>query len=487
MEEISNSASIVLSGLIFDPKFIVLPNSNLPMNFIDLFCGAGGLSLGLQSAGLDCYCAIDGDTSAITTKKKNVLPHVQKNNNNFCCDIKDLHKRLFNKELEIEFQSDIVFSKKSKNKLQNTDLEKAFELLKDYKVGDVDLVVGGPPCQGFSNASRGKKKEIYKVDEFIDDDRNILYKYFLDFVNYINPKFVLIENVSGLLSSKNYASLITKSLAATGLGYEVNVVSLDASMYKVAQARNRVFFFGFRKDLRQSFKNSFYLENLLLKKSSNKIYSVRDAIDDLPSIKSNPKKNNYSVDSEIEFGNEQSFGAEVSRESYSQLVKITDYNHEINLFRGQYIKPNNLYNHKARFNNKEDLKIYSLLSPGRYLDHPENKEALALCRYDTTYTNKDGKEVKSFQDKYFKIDPNKPSRTIVAHLQMDTNGYVHYGDIPRGITPREAARLQSFPDWYRFYGSFTSQYRQIGNAVPPLLGKVLGELFISFDADSESI
>ena len=172
---------------------------------------------------------------------------------------------------------------------------------------------------------------------------------------------------------------------------------------------------------------------------------------------------------------------EESNIPYSDLIELTDYNHLINIFRGDYIRASNLYNHKARFNNEDDLKIYKLLSAGKYLNHPDNKEALELCKYDTTFINEDGVEVNSFQDKYFKIDPNKPSRTIVAHLQMDTNGYVHYDNPPRGITPREAARLQSFPDWYRFYGSFTSQYRQIGNAVPPLLAKSIGEAFLSLE------
>ena len=85
-----------------------------------------------------------------------------------------------------------------------------------------------------------------------------------------------------------------------------------------------------------------------------------------------------------------------------------------------------------------------------------------------------------FVDKYFKLDPDKPSKTITAHLKVDNNSFVHYGDIPRGITPREAARIQSFPDWYQFSGPFTSQFKQIGNAVPPLMAKALGEIFYDF-------
>ena len=96
----------------------------------------------------------------------------------------------------------------------------------------------------------------------------------------------------------------------------------------------------------------------------------------------------------------------------------------------------------------------------------EIKKLFNLNKYST----------EGFNDKYFKLPPDKPSRTIVAHLQMDNNGYVHYGDIPRGISPREAARIQSFPDWYEFKEFRTKQFKQIGNAVPPLLAKKLFEI-----------
>lgn len=91
------------------------------------------------------------------------------------------------------------------------------------------------------------------------------------------------------------------------------------------------------------------------------------------------------------------------------------------------------------------------MKPGKYIDHPENYEALKLCKYGTKKVN--GKVIiEGFADKYYKLHPEKPSRTIVAHLQMDNNGYIHYGLIPRGISVREAARIQSFPDWFKFEG-----------------------------------
>ena len=139
------------------------------------------------------------------------------------------------------------------------------------------------------------------------------------------------------------------------------------------------------------------------------------AIDDCK-INANIKPLNTKKESEIEIGNKGSFGEDVSTKNYSSLVKkSSNYVKKINTFKGVEIQPEKLYNHKARFNNKNDLEIYSKLIPGKTLLHPDNKAALELVKYSTD----------SFGDKYFKLDPDKPSRTIVAHLKNDNNGYVH--------------------------------------------------------------
>ena len=168
---------------------------------------------------------------------------------------------------------------------------------------------------------------------------------------------------------------------------------------------------------------------------------------------------NVNPENEIPIGDEGSFGENISKLPYEELVtQKNEYVNKVNSYRGEVIQPKRLYNHKARYNNETDLKIYSLLKPVISLTDVRNLKANELNKYST----------KSFGDKYYKLDPDKPSRTIVAHLQMDNNGYVHYGEIPR-----EAARIESFPDWYKFKGAFTKQFKQIGNAVPPLLAKEL--------------
>jgi len=167
--------------------------------------------------------------------------------------------------------------------------------------------------------------------------------------------------------------------------------------------------------------------------------------------------------------------------NYGEIVDIdkqSKYVKEINgSFSFQY-HDKKLFNHKARYQNERDLDIYKMLVPGRYLTHESNRRALEACPYD----------VGSFADKYYKLDPNKPSKTIVAHLSNDNNAFVHYGSVPRGITPREAARIQSFPDNYKFHGSQGAQFKQIGNAVPPKLAKkIASALAFALNGDKKEL
>jgi len=279
---------------------------------------------------------------------------------------------------------------------------------------------------------------------------------------------VLIENVNGLKSALGYKESIIKSLKNAGkTKYEVAFLSVNCSDFGVPQNRERVFFVGIRKDIPDSNTISFYLPSVLLSRASLTKRTLGDAVGDLPQIKSNPEKLNTKIANEIMIGNVDSFGETISTSSYKDLVALSEYGKIINSYRGKLILPKKLFNHKCRYNNDDDLKIYSLLKPGLTLKNPKNNEALKLVKYDT----------RSFGDKYFKLSKDLPSRTIVAHLENDNNGYIHYGNIPRGISPREAARVQSFPDWYFFEGGIGKQYKQIGNAVPPLIGRLFGEIF----------
>jgi len=443
------------------------------MNYIDLFAGAGGLSVGLKKSGFELFFANEIDDHAVKTFRHNSHLMGTDENRMIHLPIEKLHKYLIDKNVEFDYQSDKVHvNKKTEGLLKkyddfNIDLD-SIKWIKNFK--EIDLIAGGPPCQGFSNAGRGNRSNLREeAIEFIDDPRNQLFKYFLNIVGFYSPKIVLIENVKGLSTAGRYKSLIEKSLENTNPGYLTTSIILDSSDFGVPQKRERIFFIGIRKDLKDAELFNFYLPSILMRRTKSKINLI-DAIYDLPNIVSNPKKLNSNIENEIPIGNPLSFGENISSKNYKELIVNTQYNRTINEFRGKLIIPEKLYNHKARYNNQDDLKIYSLMVPGVSLTNKINKEALKLVKYKTS----------TFQDKYFKLDPNKPSRTIVAHLQMDNNGFIHPGKTPRGISPREAARIQSFPDWYFFEGPFTNQFKQIGNAVPPILAQHFGDIFSLF-------
>ena len=444
----------------------------MSLNYIDLFSGAGGMSVGIKSAGGELLFSNEIDNSAVNTQKTNLVNLGDDPNKVIECSIEELHQKIIGGEIKFEFQGEIVNSNKVYEKLyENKSYLDDSTVKYVSSIKNVDLIIGGPPCQGFSAAGRGKKSNIEKnYVDFIDDPRNQLFKYFLEFVDYYNPKAVIIENVKGLSTAKGYRKLIEDSLENSGVGYSIASIIINASAFGIPQSRERIFFIGIRNDIKDADLFTFQINSKILNFHKKKI-SLKESIDDLPKIISNPKPLNTKIENEIPIGKENSFGENCSKRKYEDLIVIkSDYVKRINTFRGKEIIPNYLYNHKARYNNPNDLNIYSKLVPGITLTNEKNKIAHGLNKYST----------KTYGDKYFKLDPDKPSRTIVAHLQMDNNGYVHYGNIPRGITPREAARIQSFPDWYQFKGSFTNQFKQIGNAVPPLLAKELYNIINGF-------
>ena len=454
------------------------------MRYIDLFSGAGGLSLGIKRAGGTLLYSNEMDFHASNTQKHNLKFLGDDSNKVIVSSIEDLHKEIIGKNINVKYQSLNVHSHKSmvdSYKQSSQATPEQINLIKNTK--DVDLLIGGPPCQGFSNVARGKKKSFKdKQQSFVDDPRNQLFRYFLDFVEYHSPKFVLIENVKGIRSAKDYLKLIMSSLENTKPGYVVRYDLNNSFNFSVPQKRERVFVVGVRKDIKDGETLIHYhFDKILNSFKKNAKYVLEDAISDLPKIRSNPNKNRVDIKHEIEIGKKGSWGQDVSTKNYSKLIlKKLPYVELINKLNGKNIKPKKLYNHKCRFNNDLDLEVYKLIKAGKYLNDKDNFEAVQIVPYGTEKENGVMKYSSSFTDKYFKLDPKKPSKTITAHLIRDNNGFIHYGKTPRGISIREAARIQSFPDWYQFTGPFGNQFKQIGNAVPPLLAEAYGKIFNTF-------
>jgi len=448
--------------------------------YIDLFAGAGGLSLGFGDQQFQLEFANDFGIEEIKTFKSNLKKsHPETSAKNIVGgDIKKLSMFLSIEDLDIP-QLDFIKNKmkiilEDKNSKSDLNFYERVKKLFD-SINNIDVIVGGPPCQGFSviNKTRRQKSVSYGIDYF--DPRNDLYLVFISFLNRYNPKLVLIENVKGMTSVANYREMIESSLDSAG--YIAGSQILNAKDFGIPQNRERIFFIGIKKD--DALKNNITPEQVFLKikEYKTKQVTVAQAIDDLPIISSNHKSNNYRREAEISFEDNLSFGMDISDKVYKELlIANSGYRNVINRYRNRMKNPKYLYNHKSRYNNDRDLFIYKNLVPGKYLDDPSNELALSKVTYGVT--NENGKrKISSFKDKYFKLDDNGVSKTILSHLEVDGNSYVHPGKNPRSISPREAARLQSFPDWYQFKGSTRKQFRQIGNAVPPLLAKIIAREF----------
>lgn len=367
-------------------------------SLIDLFAGCGGLSLGMEQAGFEPI-------------------FVNEINKIFC------ETYIYNHQLSRDryYIGDI-------NQL-NAEIEKYLPLFKD-----VDIVCGGPPCQGFSMANRQR---------IIDDPRNTLYKAYLQFLQYVRPKFFLMENVRGM--AQKIDEIIDALYVYLGKEYTFAYSLLNAKDFGVPQNRIRFIIIGNRigVDVKQIFND--------IKSDTKPIFTLGDAICDLPKLKPNRIKNNSSIENE---------DCGFRRIEYE--YRYTDFYNFINNGR----KISVLYNHKNRYNNDRDIKIFGTLPQGANSLHPSIADIMPYKHRNHI-----------FKDKYFKLIETEICKTITSHMKFDCNMYIHPREA-RGLTPREAARIQTFPDDFVFTGPQNSWYAQIGNAVPVKLAAVIGKHII---------
>jgi DNA (cytosine-5)-methyltransferase 1 len=263
--------------------------------YIDLFAGAGGLSLGFGNVGFELEFANDIATEALNTFRHNLnithpgLPEDRVIQG----DIMELYELLGTKKVNGRSLGHMTVqtAKEINLKKQAPDVRKDVSIKSLLSsINSVDILAGGPPCQGFSMIGRSKRADAEeRMKGFVDDPRNQLFRYYLKFAEKLNPKLVLIENVKGLGSAASYRDLIEESLKRTGVGYDVSSSVLNAKDFGLAQHRERIFFIGVRKDF--SKKEGIKAEDLFMdimdkKKKSMKLW---DVISDLPQIKANPK------------------------------------------------------------------------------------------------------------------------------------------------------------------------------------------------------
>lgn len=335
------------------------------LNCIDLFCGCGGLSLGFEKAGINVLVGIDAWQDAITTFNYN-----HKKSKGICADLSTLEPSEIEKELNGK---------------------------------SVDLIIGGPPCQGFSVA--GKR--------IVDDVRNKLYKNFVRFVEYYKPKAFMMENVPNILSIGG--GIVRDSIVKdfSDLGYKVVYQVLTASNYGTPQNRKRAVFVGF--------KNGF--EFKFPERTVEKLITSSEALSDLP-------------ENSLEDGTSYLVAPNCD---YQKLMRCNS---------------NKVYNHQITEHSERTKEIIALVPDGgNYKNLPEDLQ-----------------QTRKVHIAWTRLNSQKPSFTIdTGHRH-----HFHYkwNRIP---TVRESARIQSFPDDFIFLGTKTSQYKQVGNAVPPLMAEAIAK------------
>jgi len=386
--------------------------------FIDLFAGCGGLSEGFYQQGFKALTHLDFDHYS-------------------CESIRARMKHFGYTDNEISVLEEDITDKNIINKLK-----------RELSGSELDVIVGGPPCQSFSSLGRAKDINAMK-----NDSRNYLFESYENILNHFKPKVFVFENVMGLLTAKlgnkKTVDIILKRLGKKyRLIDDINHMVLNACEYGVPQIRKRVFLIGVRKDLNyepkkiyNNIKKTHYLpgastEEKLKKK---KYTTVRDAIADLPPLTP----------------------GQGETETTYKIKRWTEYLEQL-----RSKKEAAILDHVSRGHNEIDRARYKEMSKNKWTFQEllDNKPELSH------------KKRRVFNNSYVVQFWDMPARTIIAHLYKDGNQFIHpdYKQ-ERTLTAREAARLQSFPDNFFFAGSRTQQYKQIGNAVPPLMSEAISK------------
>jgi len=429
----------------------------MTIKILDLFAGAGGFSLGFEQV---------RDKSG---KKVFELFRAAEIDKHSC---ETLRKRYGSKKVIEGDLTKFPISKKVIDECKNK----------------VSVIIGGIPCQSFSligtRSGFGKR-----IEKFRKDERDNLYEHFRDIVAEVKPNIIVIENVRGILSKKDnhnkrIIDKITSDFEILGYSFENKKKEkwhiLNSANYGVPQKRERVILIGIKKSWKNKkipditpthFDPSSYNAEEMVKKGLKPYVTVYESIGDLPKVY--PKitltgvKNKKKVEEKNRKINNGKENIEHKKSIFlKHLERISQQGNEF----FDFVRPNGhkfIDHHVARSQQISDIRLFRLMKQGETAkDFAKRmpKAAEKLIKYN----------LNTFKDKYRKQKANDASTTVFAHLEKDGNRFIHPSQA-RTYTPREAARIQSFPDHIKFEGPMSKKFRQIGNAVPPLMSKRIAE------------
>lgn len=393
---------------------------------IDLFAGAGGLSEGFVQAGFVPIAHVEMDKDACNTLRTRCCFHYLRANNQLDVYYKYLKGEITRETLYASVPAEVtnaVINVEISDKTINDTFDKIKLLAKGRKI---DMIIGGPPCQAYSLLGRHRKT-------MEDDPRTLLYLQYGKFLKEFSPKGFVFENVPGLLSAKKGEHFQNLQAYFDELGYKVHYRMLNASDYGVLQERRRIIIVGWQKNNDMGYPD-------IEKIATDAV--INDILGDLPLLKAGEKEmvssykkenNSYLRESGIRSDGERFVTQNITRPVNANDAAI--YAYSIKLWDSKQVRV-------------------------KYTDLPIELR---------TQKNED-----SFLDRFKVVNGKGNAHTVVAHLAKDGHYYIHPSlNVCRSISVREAARVQSFPDNFYFEGSRSAMFKQIGNAVPPLMAKTI--------------